>query len=107
MNENNINNIISGLGIFFLWFVLGGAVTFFSSFFFFPIGGISTPPAIWYLAQSLAMKVMPFILMLGGIPAAIQKMRGRPWRNAAAFSFGICAITWGIIMLALLFLADF
>ena len=109
MDENKKNNIAKGLILFILWFFVGVIISVFPLMLAFlgGMGGVYDPPAIWSLAQFLAMYVLPLLYVLGGLPAAIQIMRDRPWRDAFWISFGICVFTLGINIFALLIFADF
>jgi hypothetical protein len=90
---------VKGLLFLLLWFIIGGAVSSVtvSLFLFWSIGGVFEPPAIWSLCRDLGLTVMPIVLTFGGVPAAVQIMRGRPWERAASISFAICVITWIVL----------
>jgi hypothetical protein len=109
MDEDKKNNIVKGFILIILWFFVGAIISLFPLMLAFLGGmaGVFDPPAIWSLTQILTMYVLPFLYMLGGIPAAIQMMRGRPWRGAFWISFKICAFTWAMNIFALILFADY
>ena len=106
MDADKKDNIVKGIILIILWFFVGAIISVIPLWMAFILGmaGHFEPPAIWSLAQFLAICVLPFLLMLGGIPTAIQIMRGRPWRNTFWISFKISVFAWGLIILALIFL---
>jgi len=91
-----------GLMFAIAWFFFGGLVTVATLDRFHPflfLGGYSEPPAIWSLGTLLGLTVMPILLIFGGIPAAVQMMRGRPWKMAAAIALAMCATTWTFVVI--------
>jgi len=86
---------ILALTFFAAWFLMGAIIggMIAGSFVIASLGGVFEPPAIWKFARDLGITVLPFLLMFGGVPAAIQIWRGRRWEPAAAVSFIICGIS--------------
>jgi hypothetical protein len=97
--------IFKGLGFLFGWGAVGWAVTSLTLQHFFPylLTGFSAPPEIFWVCLHLGIYVMPFLLILGGVPGAIQLMRRRPWKAAAIVSFTICATTWAVLTFIVVF----
>lgn len=95
----------NGLGFFFLWAVVGSAVTIGTLGIFFPylIGGYGEPPRIFWICLNLGFTAMPILLIFGGLPAAIQMIRGRPWQTAALASFALCITTWAALTFVVVF----
>lgn len=90
------NRKLRGLLFFLAWFVCGGlaAANTVPWLLLYTIGGVSTPPAIWSLCLFLGVIVLPILLPLGGVPAAIRIARGRPWEKVALLAFAVCATAW-------------
>lgn len=82
------------------WFVVGGAVGGATAILFAigSLGGVSTPPAYWWVFVKLGIFLLPPLLALGGIPAAIQLARDKPWMPAAAVAFVVDVVAWLVIM---------
>lgn len=100
----NVKNKIEGLVFFALWFLVGGAVSAWTTdlFIIASIGGVFEPPAIWSLFRDLGLVALPFLLIFGGAPVAIQIMRGQPWQKIAVIAFAICATTWLVHMVVVI-----
>jgi hypothetical protein len=96
----DVKNNVAGLAFFLFWFLFGGAVAAWTAdlFIMASMGGVFEPPAIWSFARDIGLTVLPILLVFGGAPAAIQIMRRRPWRMAAVVAFAICATTWLVLM---------
>lgn len=95
-----------GFRFFLGWFVVGGLVALvtFVMFLIAAIGGVSAPPDIWMFFYSLGIVVLPILLTLGGVPAAIQIARGKAWRKTASVALAVCVTSWvvvvGVVLLA-------
>lgn len=100
----NMKNKIAGLAFFALWFVAGGIVTVWTTdlFLMVSMGGVFKPPAIWSLARDIGLVALPFLLVFGGAPAAIQILRGRSWHTAAVVALSTCATTWLVLMVVVI-----
>lgn len=100
----NVKIKIAGLAFFALWFLVGGAVSAWTTdlFIMASMGGVFEPPAIWSHARDLGLVALPFLLVFGGAPAAIQIMRGRPWHMAAVIAFATCAAIWLVLMVVVI-----
>lgn len=90
----------NGFRFFLAWFVLGGSVALvtFVMLVFAGIGGFRTPPDTWVTFHLLGLFVLPFLLTLGGVPAAIQIAHGHAWKKTAWTAFVVCAATWLVIV---------
>ena len=110
MNSENTERTgpADGFRFFLKWFLVGALVAALTYVVLAiaAIGGVSTPPDIWVLCISLGMVVLPFLLMLGGVPAAIQIARGREWKRAAKIAFVMCAASW-LVIVGVVFLGPF
>lgn len=82
------------------WFLVGGAVGGSTAILFAigSLGGVTTPPAYWWVFVKLGIFLLPPLLALGGIPAAIQIGHGRPWIKFALVAFAIDVVAWIVIM---------
>ena len=89
---------LKGLGFLLGWGVVGWTVTSLTLRHFFPylLVGNFAPPKVFWVSLHLGIYLMPIVLIFGGLPAAIQLMRGRPWKVAALVSFAICLIIWAV-----------
>lgn len=94
-----------GNRFFLKWFVVGGLVAFvtFVTLLLAGIGGVRMPPDIWMTFRFLGMFVLPFLLTLGGVPAAIQIANSQPWKRSAVIAFVVCATSWVVIVGVVLF----
>ena len=68
------------------------------------MGGVFEPPRVWLLAHWLGMTVLPFLLVLGGLPTAIQIGRGRPFKFTLLVSLFVCASAWSMVMTTIIWL---
>ncbi|WP_338466245.1 hypothetical protein RXV95_11810 [Novosphingobium sp. ZN18A2] len=86
------------------WFLLGAAVATATlwEFVIASIGGVFDPPVVWTLARDIGSLVLPLLLSLGGIPAAVQIWRRRPWKMAALVSLATCALAWFVFVFLVL-----
>jgi hypothetical protein len=89
----------SGFRFFLAWFFVGGilGLATFTMFLMAAMGGVSTPPGIWMIFWSLGLVALPFLLALGGLPAAIQMSNGKEWRKTALMSLAVCITSWVVI----------
>lgn len=96
------NSVEKAVGFFVLWFLVGGALTFWtmSLIFLVSMGG-GTLSAVEGFALKVGKIALPFILPFGGIPAAIQIMYDRPWKKVALVMFAICFTLWLFLMIVL------
>jgi hypothetical protein len=94
-----------GFRFFLAWFVAGGSVALVTSVMFViaGIGGVWTPPDTWVIFHRLGMIVLPFLLTLGGVPAAIQIARGHAWKKTALIAFAMCVTSW-LVLVGVVFL---
>jgi hypothetical protein len=83
------------------WFLVGGAVGGATAILFAigSLGGITTPPAYWWVFVKLGVFLVPPLLSLSGIPPAIRIAKERPWIKLAAFLFAFDVVTWLVIMI--------
>lgn len=90
----------NGFRFFLGWFIAGGSVALvtFVMFVIAGIGGVSAPPDIWMLFRMLGLFVLPPVLTLGGVPAAIQITHGKAWKKSALIALAVCAISWLILV---------
>lgn len=96
-----MNRWIKGIAFFAGWFVGGGilAIIIAEHFLIASIGGYADPPAIWTIARDLGLSVMPVLLLFGGVPAAVQIVRGRRWQTTAFVSLIVCGVSWAALMI--------
>ncbi len=66
-------------------------------------GGYREPPFIWQLFRDFGLVVLPFMLVLGWLPGAVQVLRGKDWRKATFISLSACLVA----LLAVVFVVFF
>ena len=96
--------MIASLVFLAVWLFVGGAISAWTVdlFLMASMGGVFEPPALWSLARDFGVVVLPLLLILGGVPATIQIMRGRPWKRTAVITFATCATTWLALMVVVI-----
>ncbi|WP_458878549.1 hypothetical protein [Arenibacterium sp. CAU 1754] len=68
------------------------------------MGGVSTPPSIWLRVHWFGMTWLPALFLLGGLPTAIQALRGRDFRNILLVSIGTFSILWVLVIATIFWL---
>jgi len=96
-----------GQGILLLaaWLVVGWvlAAAIYKNLLPTLLGGNYKPPEIWRITRDFGLVVLPFLLMLGGVPASIQIWRGRPWRMAFLTALGVCVLSATVVVFIVFF----
>ena len=89
-----------GFRFFLAWFLAGGSVALVTWVLMAiaGMGGVWTPPDTWATFHLLGLVVLPFLLILGGVPAASRISRGLAWKKTAAISLAVCVASWLVIV---------
>ena len=90
-----------GIRFFLAWFLVGGFVGLLTFVFlmFAAMGGVWTPPGVWLFFLSIGTLVLPIMLALGGLPAAIQIAQGQAtWKRTARISLAVCVTSWVVVV---------
>jgi hypothetical protein len=87
-----------GLALVAVWFAVGFAVAravfgIIEVAVFWGDGGKT-----WKIARDFGVIALPFLLVFGGVPAAIQIWRGRPYRTAIVASLFICLLSTVVVV---------
>lgn len=90
------SRIGKALTLFAAWFVAGWVLmlVIYESLVLTMFGGISEPPAIWTATRDFGVAFLPFLMLLGGLPTAIQLVRGRPWKKVFGVTIAISAAAY-------------
>ena len=84
-----------GILFFIVWFVIGGWIGVMTcGILAFGVLGGNGEPRMVSVLRSLCPFVLLPVLALGGLPAAIEIARGRPWKRSAVIAFAVCVVTW-------------
>ncbi len=87
-----MNKFAHGLVFAAVWFAVGWAVAqlLFATYFDMALWGGEGKSGLWKATLNFGLTVLPVMLLLGGLPAAIQIWRGRPYRTAMLVPLIIC-----------------
>ena len=58
------------------------------------MGGFAEPPALWLGVHWFGVNVLPPIFLVGGLPSAVQALRGRPFKSTLLISVCAFALAW-------------
>jgi cation transport ATPase len=107
--NGRFKNIFSAVLVFALWFaaayLLNGLAIWF--LVYAAMGGSYDPPALWLWAHWLGMNVLPAMFLLGGLPAAVQALRGYKFVAVLLVSLGTFAFAWLLVMAVIFWLPGF
>ena len=93
------------IGFFLVWFIAGGLLGLmtFLIFLMAAIGGVSTPNSIWLIFWALGTYILPILLALGGLPAAIQIAQGEEHKKTALITLAVSVTSW-LVLAGIVFL---
>ena len=93
-------DLLKGILFGTVWAAIGGGigVATASLFAIGSLGGIQTPPAYWWFFVKMGVFVVPPVLVLSGVPAAVLIARRRRWGKVALISLGGAVLFWGVTM---------
>jgi len=89
-------NVLRATGIFVVWFaaayLLNGLLIWLLVIAI--MDGFAEPPALWLGVHWFGVNVLPPIFLVGGLPSAVQALRGRPFKSTLLISVCAFSLAW-------------